>query len=364
MPWRLSPYVHCHRAALIISRTQVVAALFAVLVPAWILVDMLALEHWMWLSIMPLRIVACIIFACLAWPRKVNDTVSFSRIILAGLVLLPPMFYLLSALIIADAGKTGFTGFVRDLYQYLPFTVVAVLCIFPLTALEVLGCWLVVFVVMVGGERIFFERDWVSLAGPLWLLMLIGGTAMVSGMSQLQYMIALVRRVTFDTLTGALTRRAGLEMLEAQFRHGLQSESPLTLAFVDVDRFKQVNDGFGHECGDQVLRKVVQQFQRGLRQGDAVIRWGGEEFLIVLSGTDVHGALLVIERLGTGGFGARPDGQPVTVSIGLAERLTDVIKGSHELIELADRRMYEAKLGGRNRVVFGGGALPVVALAS
>ena len=178
---------------------------------------------------------------------------------------------------------------------------------------------------------------------------------MVSGMSQLHYMIALVRRVTFDSLTGALTRRAGAELLNGQFRHCLQHGLPLCLGFLDIDRFKQINDGFGHESGDQVLRLVAEQLQRGLRQGDTLIRWGGEEFLIVLSGTDKDGAHIVVNRLGSLGFGCRPDGEAVTVSLGLSERNADALKDEHEMIELADRRMYEAKLAGRNRAVFAQG---------
>ena len=239
--------------------------------------------------------------------------------------------------------------------MYLPYTVVAGLSIFPLTALEVTVSWLGVFLTMLTVELLMHQRDWVSLAGPLWLLLLIGGTAMVSGMSQLQYMIALVRRVTFDPLTGAMTRRAGTEMLDAQFRHSLQHNVPLTIVFVDIDRFKQVNDGFGHETGDQVLRFLARQLQRGLRQGDALIRWGGEEFLAVLPATDKEGARMVITRLGAFGLGVRPDGAPVTASFGLAERAADSLKDENELIELADRRMYEAKLAGRNRAVFAHG---------
>ncbi|MEI6984690.1 MAG: GGDEF domain-containing protein, partial [Rhodospirillaceae bacterium] len=168
-------------------------------------------------------------------------------------------------------------------------------------------------------------------------------------------MNALVRRVTFDRLTGALTRRAGDEMLEAQFRHCIQNEMAISLAFFDIDRFKQVNDDFGHQVGDQVLRQFVTHLHRSLRHGDSLIRWGGEEFLVVMVGSDREGARIVVERLRQVGFGPRPDGQPLTASIGLAERVADCANDTTQLVELADRRMYEAKLGGRNCAVFGQG---------
>ncbi|MEI6558411.1 MAG: GGDEF domain-containing protein [Rhodospirillaceae bacterium] len=307
------------------------------------------------MTIAPLRLISSAIFVALAWPRQIDDPRPMAVVMLAAAILVPPVFYLISVPIISHADPTGVSGFVRNLYEYLPYTVVAGLSIFPLTALEVVVCWLTVSLAMVAVELFMIQRDWITLAGPLWLLLLIGGTAMVSGMSQLQYMIALVRRVTFDPLTGALTRRAGGELLIAQFRHCLLNELPLTVAFVDIDRFKQINDGYGHETGDQILRGVARLVQRGLRQGDALIRWGGEEFLVVLAGTDKEGARLVINRLGSFGFGPRPDGTPVTACFGLAERIADGLKDENELIELADRRMYEAKLAGRNRAVFAHG---------
>ncbi len=275
IPWRHSPYVHRHRAALIISRIQVVAGIFAVLIPLWIIVDAMAFDRWVWTSIAPLRLAAAGICLTLVWPRQIVDPRPAAVIMLICLLVMPPVFYLISVPIIAHASPVGISGFVRNLYEFLPYTVVAGLSIFPLTALEVLICWLVVFVAMIIGQLYQHMESWTTLAGPMWLLLLIGGTAVVSGMSQLQYMIALVRRVTFDPLTGALTRRAGAEMLDSQFRQSLQKDLPLTLAFVDIDRFKQINDSFGHDVGDQMLRHVALQLQNGLRQGDALIRWGG-----------------------------------------------------------------------------------------
>lgn len=81
--------------------------------------------------------------------------------------------------------------------------------------------------------------DWQSFIGPMWLLLLIVGTAMVSCMSQLHYMMALVRRVTVDPLTGAFTRRSGADLLETEFRLSVMSGRPLGVAFLDLDRFKQ-----------------------------------------------------------------------------------------------------------------------------
>ncbi len=355
VPWRHDSYVQRHRAIVIIARIRVISAFVALLIPLWVVVDALAFEPSVWAAIVPLRLASAAVFVALAWPKRYDDPRPVAAVLLVVALLVPPIFYLLSAPIISTADPNGFSGVVRNLYEYLPYTVVAGLSIFPLTALEVLICCFAVSVSLISIKVLLFHFDWVALAGPLWLLLLIGGAAMVSGMSQLQYMIALVRRVTFDALTGALCRRAGSEMLGAQFRRCLQNGLPLTLGFVDVDHFKQVNDAFGHDAGDLVLRTIALQLQRGLRQGDVLVRWGGEEFLVVLAATDKDGARSVINRWGAIGFGERPDGAPVTASFGLAERLVDDLKSESELIELADRRMYEAKLSGRNCAMFSHG---------
>jgi diguanylate cyclase (GGDEF)-like protein len=361
LPWRHSAYVRRHRAAVVISRVQILAAIFAVLIPLWIPVDMIAFPSAVWSRILPLRLAACLVFTVLAWPRKERDSRVTAVVMLSVMMLLPPAFHLLITPVLAGIEDVGFAGVVHDLYEFLPYTVVAGLSVFPLTALEAAFCWFVVFATMLGSYSVERFLDIHSLVGPVWLLFLIGGTAMVSGMSQLQYMIALVRRVTFDPLTGTLSRRAGLELMETHFQISLRNGVPFSIAFVDIDRFKQINDSFGHEIGDQVLRMSGHKLLRGLRQGE-VVRWGGEEFLLLLAGADREGAGRVIERLGAGGLGERPDGQLVTASFGVAERLADKVDTITDLIELADRRMYDAKRAGRNRAVLGDGLVldPVI----
>jgi diguanylate cyclase (GGDEF)-like protein len=88
-----------------------------------------------------------------------------------------------------------------------------------------------------------------------------------------------------------------------------------------------------------------------LRRGDMLVRWGGEEFILVLPNTDLQQAKEVLQRLRHLGFGLRPDGSPVTASIGLAEKRHEDAEDWQQLVEIADRRMYLAKTGGRNRII-------------
>jgi diguanylate cyclase (GGDEF)-like protein len=126
--------------------------------------------------------------------------------------------------------------------------------------------------------------------------------------------------------------------------------------FLDLDRFKEVNDRYGHDAGDEVLRAAADRIAAVLRRQDTAIRWGGEEFLVLLPNTGVDGAARVARRLGAEGLGARPDGTPQTASVGLAERRVDGVDEASQLIELVDGRMYAAKDAGRNRLVGPDGA--------
>ena len=155
-------------------------------------------------------------------------------------------------------------------------------------------------------------------------------------------------------LTGAFTRPSGAETLDLQYHIAAMHEAPITVAFVDLDDFKSVNDSFGHDEGDRVLQAMAESLRSCLRRGDALIRWGGEEFLLVLGNTDPLGARLVVQRLREKGFGVRPDGAALTASIGVAERIKDGTLDWPQLVELADKRMYDAKNSGKDRAILPG----------
>lgn len=154
---------------------------------------------------------------------------------------------------------------------------------------------------------------------------------------------------TRDPLTGLANRR-GLEQWMNERLPRVQAGAPLALVLVDLDHFKQVNDRFGHDVGDEVLRRVGRLAQATCRAEDLAVRYGGEEFLIALAH---HDALPLAERLRETVAAQRWDeiraGLQVTLSIGIAsvaESLEPAV-----LLALADKRLYAAKYGGRNRVV-------------
>ena len=117
----------------------------------------------------------------------------------------------------------------------------------------------------------FSVVDWPSFWGAFWLQGLIAGVAALAGVCQLAFMIALVQQAVRDPLTGAFSRRSGEEVLELQFILASRSGSPFSVAFIDIDHFKAINDQFGHQQGDVMLKQFAQTLTQGLRKGDVVL---------------------------------------------------------------------------------------------
>lgn len=164
----------------------------------------------------------------------------------------------------------------------------------------------------------------------------------------------LSRLMRVDSLTGTLNRRGLHEAFpEAPGARGPERfVEPLSVAMVDIDHFKQVNDEFGHAVGDEVLRAVSDRIAATLRAGDGVVRFGGEEFLLILPEADHDASARIAERAREA-VCAEPvvtadTPIAVTVSIGVAARRSGETRD--EVIERADHAMYAAKRAGRNRV--------------
>lgn len=156
------------------------------------------------------------------------------------------------------------------------------------------------------------------------------------------------KMVRFDGLTGALTRIAGDMALEKAYQQHRDVQLPMSIAFVDVDHFKQVNDQWGHSTGDVVLKSIASTMIATLRASDAVIRWGGEEFLLIFDGCNLDHALLLAERCRLAIYSKEHEGVgSVTVSIGIGELQPN--EALSDLIERVDKALYSAKDAGRNQ---------------
>jgi two-component system, cell cycle response regulator len=159
---------------------------------------------------------------------------------------------------------------------------------------------------------------------------------------------------TTDALTGLLNRRAFLESTIREVARAKRYNDKLSVVLLDVDHFKHINDKRGHAAGDMVLSAVGTLLNRALRTCDIVARWGGEEFVLVLPSTALEGAEQVAERVRELLESANiKDGNgdiiPVTASFGVAMYATG--ETLEQVVDRADRAMYLAKSGGRNRVI-------------
>ena len=168
------------------------------------------------------------------------------------------------------------------------------------------------------------------------------------------------RLATTDALTGLMNRRAFVAAMETELARSSRHDYPMSVALLDVDHFKHINDGFGHACGDRVLASLGALLKRELRKEDIAARWGGEEFVVTFTSTARDASVLAAERIRaaieamiiTDPARGRV---PVTASIGVAawkpgETLESVV-------EKADRAMYASKSSGRNRVTAAAGEI-------
>lgn len=154
-----------------------------------------------------------------------------------------------------------------------------------------------------------------------------------------------------DALTGIYNRRAADERLKAEFATAKRSSHSYAVLLMDIDHFKQINDQFGHETGDQVIQQVAKLLDNAIRDSDFVARYGGEEFIAVLPATDLHGAVIIANKLcrDIASLDFATAGR-VTISIGVAPSAADDTDAD-TAVRKADAAMYEAKRAGRNRVM-------------
>ena len=158
----------------------------------------------------------------------------------------------------------------------------------------------------------------------------------------------------FDSLTGLANRRSLEETLSAEVARATRFGDSMSVVLADLDRFKQVNDQYGHAAGDEVLKEFAAALRETLRESDTAGRWGGEEFAFVLSGTDIDGALHLAERARVA-LAERvvtlPDGGELTVTASFGVASFPTWRTPEDLLAAADTALYEAKREGRNRVV-------------
>ena len=156
-----------------------------------------------------------------------------------------------------------------------------------------------------------------------------------------------------DYLTGLYNRRLFFTLAEQEFFKSKRFQEPLSLLIMDIDHFKQVNDNYGHDCGDQVLQVVSRLMKKLIRRSDVLARYGGEEFIILMPKTELSGAYKLAERIRVQieNYEMKDKSKEtfnLTVSLGVA-CVDGHIDSLPDLITNADQALYQAKQRGRNK---------------
>jgi len=209
----------------------------------------------------------------------------------------------------------------------------------------------------IAGERIDSRR---RLEDGTWLTLgaQVSFKFALTDVRQERLLRRLYESSTRDALTGAYNRSHFDERLRSEIAFAARHRTEASLVLLDIDHFKRVNDTYGHQAGDVVLRELAVLSQRSLRAEDVFARFGGEEFGVILRGIHLRGADRLAERLRIALETAviEASGHPirVTLSAGCASVACCASQSAEEIVKIADRRLYLAKTGGRNRVVSSG----------
>ena len=340
------------RVATIVARVRLIAVFLAVVSPLWVIVDFWMFPAEVSQNLALVRTLCAVAFAAVVVMAQGAHTLRDAHRALFFLFAVPAAFYLFSSLHLLHQDADGVLDGFSVGFGYFPLIMLAGISLFPLTVAECAGLGMLVLGVnFVAIVPTFPDMDWAAFLGSFWVLLMVGVIGALSSVSQLAYLIALVRDSVRDSLTGAYSRRPGEEFLELQFTWCKRSNQSLALALVEIDGLQALNDRYGYAAGDALLVGVTQKLNDSMRDGDTLIRWTGKQFLLVFPCAAAPMSGAVLGRLMSSGLGNRPDGQPLTASIGVVERLQDGAEDWWRLIDLAETRVLSAQRAGGNRTV-------------
>lgn len=338
------------RADYIAVRVRFMAFFYALAVPLWIPFDyfLLNAEHFSAMIMPKLLLTAFLLPLGQIAVRKLSNIqlhIVFMLTILAAC-----LFYFASMLIL----NSGTPEPLLAGYSYMPFMFVSMLGVFPLTINWSLALIAMILIIYLSLETVLGQLISVETANTLWMFFILSGIALWVQSSQLLILLKLYRESSRDPLTGVINRRVLMKCLSSSTQNASENACAFCLLMFDLDRFKRINDNYGHLTGDQVLKATAEILQKGLREQDIVARFGGEEFVAVLTGCRYQEAVAIAERIRANCFETQllaPNGEVISLSTSVGVTEYEAGEDISTTLNRADEALYQAKEQGRNRVV-------------
>ncbi|TMO56739.1 GGDEF domain-containing protein [Pseudoalteromonas phenolica] len=332
------------RSMYIRKRLWVMCCFFAFSVPLFSIYDFYAFEYEQATSILICRLVLSASLFIMAYLIKKCCSSLLIKKLVALSFFLPSLFYLASMMTFDSLNEVPF------IFSMLPYLVLAMVGLFPLTIRGSLILMAFIFFPFAIVQGLFYKGDVWSLFNSTWLFILFAGISLWLQIAQLTMLMHLYRESTVDPLTKLINRRVLLRSIEH-----LKSESiKFSVIMFDLDRFKRINDTFGHIAGDKVLKVAASVLSKSVRSTDIVSRYGGEEFLIILPHKSNAQALNLAHEIAT-----RLRETPIAVSEAQSLCVTSSIgvteyrsgETTENIFKRVDELLYDAKEQGRDRVI-------------
>lgn len=334
------------RTSYITIRLWFMCMFFALSVPVFSGFDFVLFPNAEASALLAARILLSLSLFSLAFLLKIRAQVNTVRLVMPLAFLAPMIFYVASMMIVSDLPKDE----IPSIFAMLPYFILAMLGLFPLTisgGVIVIVCILIPFI---SYEIFFVQQSIWLLVNSIWLFLLFAGISLWLQVGQLSMLMKLYRESTVDPLTKLINRRVLLRLAQRS-NEGRQVYS---LIMFDLDRFKRINDNYGHAVGDKVLVNVARIIQEELRTTDIVARFGGEEFVAVLPNIELSDAKKIANRvaLSISRQSVILDDNAelkITSSVGVTQRKQG--ETLDETLKRADDLLYFAKNNGRDQVI-------------
>jgi diguanylate cyclase (GGDEF)-like protein len=339
------PWVEARRAAVILSRLRALVALLIALTLSLMLIDFIVFAPKVAVQLAAGRILIGVALVLIAMSFRRLSSLRDSYWALFYLYSIPALHCLFAYGVLRQAETEGTASLLLQLYWILPVVVIATLGMLPLTGREVaLFATPMLFAGVVAVSFDFVARNLSPQVGMYWLLLPAALVAVLAGISRRGLMDRLLGRLLRDPRGHSVFSRAGIEqLLELRLTLAVRDNAPVALALLALDGVKRDNEGDGSDTGETLRMSTAIRIANTLRCTDIAGHWAGDEFVVVFPNTRIDQAVIAIERLRRAGLGMRPDGRPITASIGVAESTADNAFTSVALVAKAHDRMCLAK---------------------